>query len=306
MPKPRIVRWIIGNWWLKLLAFIAAILLWLFARLERDYTRELKLALDTSLLPPQYVVVDKNVDSVSVEIEAKGRHLFSLRKYNPMIVLPLSTMKQGSERLRIGPENVNLPEEIQIRSMDPYQIRLEIERRAHRKVRVIVQPEGIPAQGYAVSSINAEKTVDVYGPQKVVSKINQLFTESLEVEGKTRSFSDYLQVQLPDTAGLVVKPSSVLAKVEIEPETTVVLSGIKVGLKGRPVSGQAYLLNKQARLTLSGPVSLLGDFDKKDVEVSISVSSLTPGDYRLPADVSVPPGIKVEESEPTIFRLLVR
>ncbi|TET22182.1 MAG: hypothetical protein E3J71_06930 [Candidatus Stahlbacteria bacterium] len=306
MAKPRLVRWIVKDWWLKLIALVAAVVLWLFARLEREYTRELKLGLDMSLLPTEYVVVEQNVDSVSVEIRGKGRYLVQLRRFEPGIVLPLVSMREGRERLRLGPENVNLPEQIQVRSLDPYQIELVIERRAKRKVAVIVRSDGIPAEGFAISDIDYDKTVDLYGTKEVVSTFSHLFSEPLNVEGVSESFSTLLAIQVPDTAGLVTEPSSVLVKVKVEPETTVVLTNVPVSLKGVPLQGQAYLLNKEAKLTLRGPVSLLRGFSKDEVQVSISVSYMTPGDYRVPADVSLAPGIKVENSEPAVFRLLIR
>jgi YbbR domain-containing protein len=305
MPAPRFIRWIVKDWWLKLVALVAAVVLWLFARLEREYTRELKLGLDMSLLPTEYVVVDQNVDSVSVEIRGKGRYLVQLGKFEPKIVLPLVSMKEGRERLRIGPENVNLPEQIQVRSLDPYQIELGIERRAKRKVAVIVRSDGIPAEGFAISNIDYDKTVDLYGTKEVVSTFSHLFSEPLNVDGVSVSFSTKLAIQVPDTAGLATEPSSILVKVRVEPETTVVLTNVPVSLKGVPLQGQAYLLNKEVKLTLRGPVSLLRGYSKDEVEVTISVSSLTRGDYRLPADVSLAPGVRVE-SEPAVFRLLVR
>jgi YbbR domain-containing protein len=306
MAAPRFIRWIVKDWWLKLIALVAAVGLWLVARLDREYTRELKLGLDVSLLPTEYVVVDQNVDSVNVEIRGKGRHLLKLGKFEPRIVLPLVSMKEGMERIRIGPENVNLPEQIQVRSLDPYQIELVIERQAKRRVAVIVRSEGIPAQGFAISDIDYDRAVDLYGAKEVVSTFSHLFSEPLNVEGVSESFSTKLAIQVPDTAGLATEPSSILVKVTVEPETTVVLTNVAVNLKGVPIQGQAYLLNKEAKLTLKGPVSLLRDFSKNEVEVSISVSSMTPGDYRVPADVSLAPGIRVESSEPAVFRLLVR
>ena len=305
MLAPRFIRWILKDWWLKLVALVAAVVLWLFARLEREYTRELKLGLDMSLLPTEYVVVEQNVDSVSVEIRGKGRYLVQLGKFEPRIVLPLVSMREGRERLRIGPENVNLPEQIEVRSLDPYQIELVIERRAKRKVTVIVRSDGIPAEGFAISDIDYDKTVDLYGTKEVVSTFSHLFSEPLNVDGVSESFSTKLVIQVPDTAGLATEPSSILVKVRVEPETTVVLSNVPVSLKGVPLQGQAYLLNKEAKLTLRGPVSLLRGFSKDEVEVSISVSSLMRGDYRLPADVSLTPGVRVE-SEPAVFRLLIR
>jgi YbbR domain-containing protein len=306
MASSRLVHWIFKDWWLKLIAVIAAVLLWLFARLEREYTRELKLGLDMSLLPTEYMVVEQNVDSVNVEIRGKGRYLVRLREFDLGIVLPLSSMKEGRERLRIGPENVNLPEQIEVRSLSPYQIELLIEHRARRKVKIIVPLEGIPAEGYAISAVNYDNTVDLYGTKEVVSAFNQLFSESLNVDGASESFSTSLVIQVPDTAGLITEPTHVRVKVKVEPETTIVLVGVPVDIKGKPLEGQVYLLNKEAKLTLRGPASLLRGFGKNQVQVSISVASMTPGDYKVPADVSLVPGIKVENSEPAVFRLLIR
>lgn len=306
MARHRIVRWIFEDWWLKLIALVAALLVWLFARLEAEYTRELRLGLDMSLLPQEYVVSSKSVDSVTVEIKGKGKNLLELSKKKPVILLPLKDMHEGVERFRIGPENVVISEQIQVKTLDPYQIELTIEPRAKRKIKIIVPVEGIPAKNFAISSIDYDNTAFVYGTKEVISAVNQLFSEPLNVEGLAASIERSLQIQYPDTGGMFVEPSKVKVRVKVESETTLVLKGLPVRLEGKPVKGQAYLLNKEVELTLKGPVGLLRGFGPSNVNISILVSSMTPGDYRVPADISLTPGIRVERSEPAIFRILVR
>lgn len=306
MAAPRIVRWIVEDWWLKILALIAAVLLWGFARLEREYTREIKLGLDLSLLPPEYTVVEKNVDSVTVEIKGKGRYLFKLGASKPAVLLPLATMKEGTERLRIGPENINVPEQVQVRSLDPYQIELRIERRAQRRVKVIVPVVGKPRQGSAVSAIDYDNAVMLYGSKDALSGINQLFADSLDLQGVSESFVKKLSIPLPYSGGLTVIPTTILVRVKVEAETTLVFTGIPVQIEGIPLQGQAYLLEETVDLTLKGPVSLVRNFGRDQLRVVIDVSSRGYGDYRIPADVYLPPGIQVSRSDPETFRVLVR
>lgn len=307
MAKGRFIHWLVRDWWLKIIALLAAVILWFFARLEREYTRELMVGLDLSLLPPEYVVVEKNVDSVMVEIKAKGRYLIQLgRKTQPRIILPLATMKPGVERMRIGPENVDLPPQIQIRSLDPYQIVLRIDEQEQRIINIVAPPRGKPADGYAVSAYEYENTATLYGTKEMVSTINQLFTDSVEVEGRMESFEQFLQVQLPRIEGLTVIPDSILVRVAIEPESTVVFGSIPIQIIGSPLEGQAYLLEERVKLTLTGPVSLMRDLAPEEISVNISVSTKSFGDYRIPAQVSVPPRIEVNHSEPDIFRVLIR
>ncbi len=306
MASSRLVRWFVEDWWLKLIALLAAVLLWLYARLEREYSREIKLGMDMSLLSPEYTIVEKSVDSVNVEIKGKGRYLLRLGASKPVVVLPLSGMTEGAERLRIGPENVKLPEQIEVRSLDPYQIELRIERRAQRKVTVIVPVVGRPKEKYAVAGIDYENSVMVYGSKDALSGINQLFTSLLDLEGVTESFKRELAISLPDSGGLTVIPSAVTVSVKVEPETTVVFKGIPVQIEGRPLQGQVYLLEETVDLSLKGPISLLRGFKRDQIRVAIEVSSRGYGDYRIPADVYLPPGIQVSRSDPETFRVLVR
>ncbi len=308
MASPRIIRLIVKDWWLKLLALIVAVVLWLFARLDREYTRELRFALDFSLLPQEYVVAESNVDSVTVEIKGKGRDLLRLRDSLPVVELPLTAMKEGEERIRIGPENINLPEGIQVRGLDPYQIYLRIEKLATRRVPVMVKSVGKPAENFAVSRIEHSNVVMIYGTQGAVSAIAQVFTDSLDVEAVSESFSRKLKIILPDSGGLFSEPKYLLVKVKVEPETTVVLNRVPVKVVGQPQWGKAYLLDQEAKLTLKGPRSFFSNFNADEVELSVSVSSMTPqsGAYRVPAELSLPPGIKVDESEPALFGVMVR
>lgn len=307
----------IEDWWLKLIALFAGVFIWVFAKLELEYTRQVKIALDFSLLPREYVVVESEVDSIVVEVKAKGRHLLNMWRFkrkdtDPRIIVPLGKAKEGEERIRIGPENVELPEEIRVLALNPYQVDLRIERRADRRVPVIVKPEGLPAKGFAAYDFTHERDVLIYGSQEDVHSITQLFAEPLNIEGvagiKDTSviLERYLAVEIPEDVNLFVEPSSLLVRFTVEPKAEKVLDDIPVRLKGTPPRGQVYLSDEKVKLTLEGPRSLIEGLSKDEVQVTVSVSALDTGRHKVPGVFSLPPAIQLKNAEPESFNIRVR
>jgi len=318
MVTSRIVRWIFADWWLKLIAILAAILLWLFAKLELEYTRKISLGLDFSLLSSEYVVVENDVDSVIAEVKAKGADLLELwwttrKQTGPKIIMPLSKISEGIERIRLGPENVDLPPKIRVMSLAPYQIDVTIERRADRQVSVYIKPEGLPEKGYSAFNFTWEPTsVHVYGTQQDVKSTTQLFAEPLNVEGirgvkdSAVVYEKYLKIELPEDLNLFVEPSSLLVKYTVEPKATKVLQDVPVKVSNAPPSRQVYLFDKTVKLTLQGPRSLIENLTSDSIEVTISITALDTGHHNVPASFSLNPAIKVQGSEPEDFHVLVK
>lgn len=318
MATPRFIRWIIKDWWLKLIALLAAVAIWFFAKLELEYTREIKLALDFSLLPHEYVVVESDVDSITVEVKSKGKYLLNLqwlrkKPPDPKIIMPVAGIKEGTERIRIGPENAALPQEIRVLSLSPYQIVLKIERRADRQVPVIVKPEGLPAEEFAAYNfVHYPTSVHIYGSQEDVKSTSQLFAEPLNIEGikglkdTAVIYEEYLKIELPEDADLVVEPSSLLVKYTVEPMAIKVLRGLSVQIKGKPPRGQVYLLDEKVDLTLQGPKSLIENLTEDSVEVTVSVTALDTGHHNVPASIKLPQAIQFQSSNPESFHIKIR
>ncbi|MBD3285129.1 hypothetical protein GF359_01980 [candidate division WOR-3 bacterium] len=317
MTPRRILKWIVKDWWLKLIALLAAIFLWFFAKLELEYTRQIKVPLDFSPLPKEYFVAKKDVDSVLVDVKSKGKHLLRMwwkNRKEPIagIIMPVSSVNEGTERIRIGPENVNLPAEIRVISLNPYQINLKIQRRVDRKVPIIVLTEGKTSGEFTVHKFKHPPNVHIYGSSEEVKATTQLFTEALNIDSlegfpdSTVVMERYVAVEIPEELNLFVEPESVLVKFTVEPKAIKEIKDIPIKLEGKSAHRQVILFHDEVDLTLEGPRSLLEDLNPEDVEVTVSVGALDTGHHKVPATFSLEPGITLVKSDPDRFHLKIK
>jgi len=315
MTRRSILKWIIEDWWLKLIALVAAIFLWFFAKLELEYSRQIMVPLDFTPLPKEYFVVEKDVDSVLVDVKAKGKHLLRMwwqNRREPIagIIMPVSNVNEGDERIRIGPENVNLPAEIRVISLNPYQINLKIQQRADRKVPIIVMTEGQPADEYAAYNFTHQTNVHIYGSEEDVKTTTQLFADVLNIdslEGLPDTaviMKRYVAVEIPEEINLFVEPESVLVEFTVEPKATKVLKGIPINLEGKSTHRHVILFDDKVDLTLEGPQSLVSELTHEDIEVTVSIGALDTGSHKVPASFTLEPGISLVNSDPD--RILVK
>ncbi len=298
-------KWLIRDWWLKLLAFLGAITIWVFSAIEREEVKIMKLPIVIKNIPPGLAIAEKDADSVEIELKGKVKHFIGFLSSHPKIVVDLSEAKKGKNTIALNPTRFPVPSILQIRRAKPSVINITLEKLHHQKAGVSVPIEGFPKKGYTFSGVEYKRWVDVYGPRKLIKDLNQLFTDPVSLEGKSKSFTVEIPINIPDTLKGYVKlnPDSVRVRIIIEPESTVVFRGLPVNIKS-PYSS-AYLLTKNADVKITGPISKIKKLRKDEVVITVRVGKLKKGHYRLPAEITVPPGLQVV-SEPSLFDVVVR
>jgi YbbR domain-containing protein len=185
-----------------LAALIAAFLLWYALaaeRIENISVRNLKAPLTLANIPRDLVVVTSNVpDSVSLQL--RGPLTRALDSTNPPeVLLDLSDARPGLNSYPINVRDIELPREVEVVSIDPPAITLELERQETRVVPVRPLIEGTPAPGFMVAGyrvIPVQYTVQ--GPESLVLALEFIDTSSVSVEGATGPVEAMIQPILPD------------------------------------------------------------------------------------------------------------
>lgn len=185
-----------------LAALIAAFLLWYALaaeRIENISVRNLKAPLTLANIPRDLVVVTSSVpDSVSLQL--RGPLTRALDSTNPPeVLLDLSDARPGLNSYPINVRDIELPREVEVVSIDPPAITLELERQETRVVPVRPLIEGTPAPGFMVAGyrvIPVQYTVQ--GPESLVLALEFIDTSSVSVEGATGPVEAMIQPILPD------------------------------------------------------------------------------------------------------------
>ncbi|MEM9293545.1 MAG: CdaR family protein [Acidobacteriota bacterium] len=205
---------------LKLLSLVLAVTLWLVVSSkdvpEETSQRVVQASVTYSSPPPGLILLDP-LPEVEVRLRARESVLRSLNPQMVAVVLDLSTNSVGSFDKLIGPENVLVPEGIDVVSVAPANTTLELDVLDTRLLPVRVELDGEPAAGSKLIGWQVDpEEVTVTGPRTVLQGINNLATERVVLDTHALSFDERSTLRLPN-ALLTAQPNRVRVTVELQP-----------------------------------------------------------------------------------------
>ena len=215
----------IRTWGLRLLALGIAIGIWFNASVEdRLASSEKVVEANVSYIRRPELMIINQVRNVNVRLIGSKR---AIRQLNPVMVdvqVDLSNQGPGATTFTLGPENVLAPEGLEVVSIEPSTIRVDLEREV--SLRLPVQPMlvGKPAAGVIVEEPEVfPNQVLVTGPDSMLSRIGSLATRPIRLDGHSTTFEETVPVVAPDPLIQIAQPSQVTVRVPLrqpaEPKT---------------------------------------------------------------------------------------
>lgn len=301
---------IIRNWPAKILSFALALLLLVFhdiTRLEERFlTVPLEVELNEAFMPassyPQQVRVRLRGESEQVfrVLEEDVRAYLDVRRYDSAgefrasVAIERSGAAADAETLEI--------------TVEPDSVVLELEEKLLKSVEVTPSTNGFPPAGYElVQLIATPSSVEIEGPQSVVTGISSVVTEDVDLSSRREDFTERIRLVRPDP--LIQFPGGAIAEVRGIIEEAVVLqtfesvevivSGLAPGLRvAEPIP--PGLIRVQARQLDLENVS------PGDLQLSVDAAMVSEaGTVRLPVRPIVASGFVVLRYEPTSVQLVV-
>ncbi len=204
-----------------LVALIAAFLLWYALAAQRSENisvRGVKARLTLVNIPRSLVLTSSVPDTVSLQL--RGPLTRTLDSSNPPeVLLDLSDARPGLNSYPINPSDIHLPAEVDVVSVDPPAITLELERQAARLVPIRPLIEGEPAPGFVLGEVRVvpgEYTVE--GPESLILILKSVATSPVSIEGAAGPVEAVVQPALPNPQLRALGLGSIHVIVDIVPE----------------------------------------------------------------------------------------
>lgn len=246
---------IFRNWGLKLMSLLLAFVLWFLAVQINDPKETVTFSgisvrlTNTNLLEEENKVYDvlDNSDVVRVTIRAPKSVTKDLRASDIVAVADVSKLTDiNTIAISYSIQGVSSTSYDSIRG-DHDTVRLNVEERASKWIRLQSQTVGEAADGYIVMNSSADQTqISVTGPESAVEKINHARVE-VDVSGATTSMSLNVEPKLYDAEGNLLELSNVDTNVSYIHMTVEVLAvkevPVKFAVSGTPAEG--YLATGQ-------------------------------------------------------------
>ncbi len=180
------------NLGLKFTALLLAVLVYLNVYTDRATTMLVSFPLEYADLDDSLSVSGPAPSVVQAELKGTGKQLILMRVKEPRVRLSLSGARRGRFERALSPSDLPLPPggAITVENLvGPRVVTLDVDRKAHRDVRVVPQARGQAAAGFAWRGIAVldPPTLRVTGPEQVLLALDSLVLAPVRLEGKRDS-----------------------------------------------------------------------------------------------------------------------
>ena len=259
------------NLGLKLASLVLAFVLWFLVvqindpkDIERFNNVQVKL-INTELLEKEgkvYEVLD-NTDKVSVTVSAPRSIISQMRTSDIVAEADVSRLTDINT-IVITYDTPNV--EVNSIEGDHDVVKLNVEDKKSKWIRLVSNTVGDVAEGYIVSNVSLDQTnIEISGPESAVSQVDHAVVD-ISVAGATTSLSANVDIQLYDAEGNLVDNNSLKKNVDYAHMTVEILAtkDVPIEIKYMGVPTEGYLATgvvecSQATVKIAGNASALAN-----------------------------------------------
>jgi YbbR domain-containing protein len=207
------------TWGLRLLALGLAIGIWFNASLEdRLELSERLVEASVSYNRPRSFVILNQISTVNVRLIGSKKVIRQLAPYQVNVQVELRHGEPGTYTINLTPDDVSVPQGLEVVAIEPNVIRVDLEREITQRIPVKPQLVGKPPDGLAMDPPEVyPNQVLVAGPESLVSRLQELRTRPVVVNGHSSTFETVVPVDTPDPLIQVVQPLEVTVHLSIHP-----------------------------------------------------------------------------------------
>jgi len=208
------------NLGLKLVALLLACVLWVFVSApRREPQRERLVSASIALVAvPAHLVITTDIPSgVAVRVRGRLSDLRALASQSLEASVDLSLLREAGEvEITLRPQYLNVPEDIEVVSIEPNKFRFHVEQLRSRAVAIRPFLDGAPPSGYIIgdATANPERAL-VSGPASQIVKVTEVTTERIIMTGRTSTFVQNVAVISDSPLVRLVSPTSTLVTVPV-------------------------------------------------------------------------------------------
>ncbi len=207
---------------LKLISLFLAIVVWVvFSAPRREPVSERVFAAPLSLvgMPRQFVITTPVPETVGVRLRGRLSDLRVVSSQTVAVPVDLSWVRRaGQATITLHPQRLNVPEDVEVVSIQPNQFEFTVEQLRQRAVSIRPFLDGSVAPGHLAGPpvLNPDRAL-VSGPSSQILVMNEVGTERIIMSGRTETFTRRVAVVSDSQLVRVVSPLTAEVTVPILP-----------------------------------------------------------------------------------------
>jgi YbbR domain-containing protein len=198
----------LGTWGLRLLALVLALLVWGVVTFEQHEPESVKV-INTTIRydsPRGFILLDPE-ENARVTLRGKASSLRNLNPFQIDVNVELPGAEKGTYEIPLGRDNVFLPEDIELISIEPTVLSLVLDREVTRMLPVTPRLVGEPAAGaIAQAPVVIPPRVPVRGPESRISALAALSTTPITLDTHAIDFEERAIAIAEDPSITIITP----------------------------------------------------------------------------------------------------
>ena len=216
-------RWVLHNFWLKILSVLIATGLWLAISPDQEPAEvAVRVPIEFQHVPPQLEISSVTIPEAQIRVRGPERLVRQLRSYEIHVELELGDAKPGERTFDLGAQLVRLQRGLSVVQVVPGQVHLSFDTRLTREVDIHPNVTGKFAPGYQIAKVSVDPAVvTITGPRHHVEMVDAANTDPVDASATTAQATYVTNVYVPDALVQVVQPVPVRVTVSVEKNSPV-------------------------------------------------------------------------------------
>lgn len=302
----KIFRFLFSNLNFKILALMLTLVIWVIAGLFRVNKTDLTIPIEYVKLPHDLIITKTNTDQIKLIVEGRGSDFVKLFLTPPKYKLNLISAKYGTNRYRLIVDEIANLSPISVKSIVPEYSEIQTDFVDNKQIAISVPFRADNQKGIYITEITIQDTVMLFGPEAQIPFIKEISTESLVISGySSPQVKRKLKLIVPDSKIYWTKPDSITIIASVDKEETKTIPNVPITIS-LPPRKKITVKPDSAQITIYGPATLVQALEKNDIKANIKIDTLTPGEYKIPAEIILPKGLFLTRCEPQLFEVRIK
>jgi YbbR domain-containing protein len=203
----------------KILALLAALLLWGVSHSTSSVERGFDIPVVPGNVPEDLVITGQSTDAVNIRVRATNAALRRLSVAELAYTVDLAGARAGNTEREVELAAMSLPRGAQIVSRSPASLEFTLERKSTRAVKVRADIDGDPAHGFVVDDVEIDPPrLRIAGARSEVLRLSEVLTETIDVTGANAPLERKVKAAPGGLHVWLDGPAEVTVRIEIVPE----------------------------------------------------------------------------------------
>ena len=211
-------RWVLHNFWLKILSLLLATGLWLAISPDQQPAEvAVRVPIEFQHVPPHLEISSVTIPEAQIRVRGPERLIRDLRSTDIHADLDLTDALPGDRTFDLTSRQIRHQRELEVMQVVPGQVHLSFDSRLTRDVEIHPRVTGNFLEGEQVAKVLVDpEKITITGPKHHVEMMDAATTDPVDASGTTTQATFVTNVYVADALVQVVQPTPVRVTVIME------------------------------------------------------------------------------------------